>query len=127
MPKTRKMILDNLREAMFDNENHDDYPKTRNHTPEPVEKDLEEEEEEQYDPPPLRRETTQDYDKKPKRRGRRIYYYEDDDGEEIEVRPKERKMPRRLRTPERKPEKKKRTNTKLMKFNECLRKKYKLA
>jgi len=112
--KARQQILNNLRESLGETTEDHDIPPTRNHTPEPLEDDLE--------PPPLKRETTQDYDQKPKRRGRRVYYYEDEDGEEIEVRPKERKMPRRLRTPERKPEKKKRTNTKLMKFNECLRK-----
>jgi len=100
--KARQQILDNLRSSLGETEEY--------HTPEPIEEDLE--------PPELKRETTEDYDNKPKRRGRRVYYYEDEDGEEVEVRHKERKIPRRLRTPERK----KRTNTKLMKFNECLRK-----
>ena len=105
MPKTRRMILDNLKDAIFENEDISDneIPPTRNHTPEP---------DEELEQPPLRRERTTDYDD-----------YEEDD-EEVYVRPKrrERKIPRRLRTPERKPEKKKRTNNKLMKFNECLRK-----
>ena len=109
MSKTRKMILNNLKDAIYENDNindHDEQP-SRNHTPEP---DL------YLEQPPLRREQKRDYDS-----------YEDEEEEEKEkvyIRPKtrERKIPRRLKTPEIKPEKKKRTNNKLIKFNECLRK-----
>ena len=115
MSKTRKMILNNLRDAIYENDNIDDE-QTKTYS-----------EDEDYEQPKLRREKKSDYDG---------YEEEEDDEEEyIKPRPRprqktrERKIPRRLRTPERKPErerrepeKKKRTNNKLMKFNECLRK-----
>ena len=91
----RKQILENLRSSLGQTETYT--------------------EDEEYEQPPLRREQKKDYDG-----------YEDEEEEEEEeeeyIKPKrkERKIPRRLRTPERKPEKK--VNIKLQKFNECLRK-----
>lgn len=100
MPKTRQMILDNLRSAIkLNDEEYDDISLT---------------------PPKLERETTNDYDDygekpKPKRRVKRIIYEDDEDDEEYEP---VRRIPKRLKTPP----KPKRKNTKLMRFNECLRK-----
>jgi len=105
MPKTRQMILDNLRSAIkINDDEYDDISLT---------------------PPKLKRETTNDYDDyddyeetpkpKPKRRVKRIIYEDDDDDDDYEP---VRRIPRRLKTPT-KPKSK---NTKLMKFNECLRK-----
>ncbi len=104
MPKTRQMILDNLRSAIkINDDEYDDISLT---------------------PPKLKRETTDDYDDyddydekpkpKPKRRVKRIIYEDDEDDDYEPV----RRIPRRLKTPP----KPKRKNTKLMKFNECLRK-----
>ena len=107
MPKTRQMILDNLRSAIkINDDEYNDIPLT---------------------PPRLEREKTNDYDDyddydekpkpkpKPKRRVKRIIYEDEEDEEEYEP---VRRMPRRLKTPT----KPKRKNNKLMKFNECLRK-----
>lgn len=102
MPKTRQMILDNLRSAIkINDDEYDDISLT---------------------PPKLKRETTNDYDDyddyeetpkpKPKRRVKRIIYEDDEDDDYEPV----RRIPKRLKTPP------KRKNTKLMRFNECLRK-----
>lgn len=103
MSKTRKMILNNLKDAIYENDNISDYDEPA------LELELE------LEQPPLRREQKRDYEG---------YEEEEEENEKVYIRPKtrERKIPRRLRTPERKPEKKKRTNNKLVKFNECLRK-----